>query len=77
MEGGVQKEEIRQCLKTEESVLDALLLEMESEKMVIQKGKIWAHPNFELKLNSEDNSLQTDVLRLNAGSFREVEYVAS
>jgi len=64
MEGGVQKEEIRQGLKTKESVLDALLLEMEAEKMAIQKGKIWSHPDFEVTLNTEDDSLQSDVLQI-------------
>ena len=64
LEGGVQKEEIRQDLKTEESVLDTLLLEMETEKMAIQKGKIWSHPDFAVELNSEDNSLQMNVLQI-------------
>ena len=64
MEGGMQKEEIGQNLKTEESVLDALLLEMEEEKMAIRQGKIWSHPDFEVKLNSEDNTLQVDVLKI-------------
>jgi len=64
LEVGVQKEKIRQDLKTEESVLDVLLLEMEAENLAIQKGKIWSHPNFEVRLNSEDNSLQSDVLQI-------------
>jgi selenocysteine-specific elongation factor len=64
MEGGVQKEEIRQNLKTEESVLDAVLLEMVSEKMVVHKGKILSHADFRLKLNSEDDSLQVDLLKI-------------
>jgi selenocysteine-specific elongation factor len=64
MEGGVQKEEIRQYLQTEESVLDALLLEMEAEKLAIHKGKVWSHPDFEVTLNLEDNSLQSDVLQI-------------
>ncbi|MDP6570034.1 MAG: selenocysteine-specific translation elongation factor [Candidatus Marinimicrobia bacterium] len=64
LESGAQKEEIRQQLKSEESLLELLLQELQKENKVVQNGKVWADSQFKLSLNNEDDSLQTDILSI-------------
>ena len=64
MEKGVVKEKIRQDLQSDESVLEALLLDMENNKLIIREGKILSDPRFKLALNSEDDALQTNILKI-------------
>jgi len=67
---GAQKEEIRQHLDCEESVLNALLETMQNEQTISQKGKIWHDPEFEVTLSNEEDSLQSDLLsQLNKEGF--------
>ena len=70
LQPGAQKEEIRQHIKSEESILDALLMEMQKENMAVQKGKVWLDPEFTITLSNEDDSLQNNVLdQLNQEGF--------
>lgn len=59
---GAQKEEIRQHLSCENSILEALLQSMSDDKSISQKGELFLNPNFSITLNSEDDSLQNSIL---------------
>jgi len=64
LESGAQKEEIRQKLKSEESLLELLLQEMQNENTIVKNGKVWADSKFKLSLTDEDDSLQADILNI-------------
>ncbi len=69
-QAGVQKEEIRQHLKCDDSLLDVLLHSMLDEKRVSRKGKVWMDPSFSITLNNEDQNMQVCVLNtLNEEGF--------
>ena len=70
LQSGAQKEEIRQHIKSEESILEALLQVMLEERTVLQKGKVWLDPEFTITLSNDDDSLQRNVLeQLNQEGF--------
>jgi len=62
LNAGAQKEEIRQHLSCENSILEALLQSMSDDKSISQKGELFLNPNFSITLNSEDDSLQNSIL---------------
>ena len=62
LNAGAQKEEIRQHLSCENSILEALLQSMLDDKSISQKGELFLNPNFSITLSSEDDSLQNSVL---------------
>ena len=62
LNAGAQKEEIRQHLNCENSILEALLQSMLDDKSISQKGELFLNPNFSITLNSEDDSLQNSIL---------------
>ena len=62
LNSGAQKEEIRQHLSCENSILEALLQSMLDDKSISQKGKLFLNPNFSITLSSEDDSLQNSIL---------------
>ena len=62
LNAGAQKEEIRQHLSCENSILEALLQSMLEDKSISQKGELFLNPNFSITLNSEDDSLQNSIL---------------
>jgi len=62
LNAGAQKEEIRQHLSCENSILEALLQSMSDDKSISQKGELFLNPNFSIILNSEDDSLQNSIL---------------
>ena len=64
MERGVQREEIRQKLKMEAAILEISLIEMETDKIIVQKEELWADSNFKVQLDSNDTSLQINVLKI-------------
>ena len=53
MEKGVVKEKIRQDLQSDESVLEALLLDMENNKLIIREGKIFTGLKFAKRSNDD------------------------
>jgi len=62
MNAGAQKEEIRQHLGCENSILEALLQSNLDEKLISQKGELYLDSEFSITLNSEDDSLQNNIL---------------
>ncbi len=62
LNAGAQKEEIRQHLSCENSILEALLQSMLDDKSISQKGELFLNPNFSITLSSEDDSLQNSIL---------------
>ena len=62
LNAGAQKEEIRQYLNCENSILEALLQSMLDDKSISQKGELFLNPNFSITLSSEDDSLQNSIL---------------
>ena len=62
LNAGAQKEEIRQHLSCENSILEALLQSMLDDKSISQKGKLFLNPSFSITLSSEDDSLQNSIL---------------
>ncbi len=62
LNAGAQKEEIRQHLSCENSILEALLQSMSDDKSISQKGELFLNPNFSITLSSEDDSLQNSIL---------------
>jgi len=62
LNAGAQKEEIRQHLSCENSILEVLLQSMSDDKSISQKGELFLNPNFSIILNSEDDSLQNSIL---------------
>ena len=62
LNAGAQKEEIRQHLNCENSILEALLQSMLDDKSISQKGELFLNPNFSIILSSEDDSLQNSIL---------------
>ena len=62
LNAGAQKEEIRQHLNCENSIIEALLQSMLDEKSISQKGELFLNPNFSITLSSEDDSLQNSIL---------------
>ena len=62
LNSGTHKEEIRQHLNCENSILEALLQSMLDEKSISQKGELFLNPNFSITLSSEDDSLQNSIL---------------
>ena len=62
LNAGAQKEEIRQHLNCENSILEALLQSMLDDKSISQKGKLFLNPSFSITLSSEDDSLQNSIL---------------
>lgn len=62
LNAGAQKEEIRQHLSCENSILEALLQSMLDDKSISQKGELFLNPNFSIILSSEDDSLQNSIL---------------
>jgi len=62
LNAGAQKEEIRQHLSCENSILEALLQSMLDDKSISQKGELLLNPNFSITLSSEDDSLQNSIL---------------
>jgi len=62
LNAGAQKEEIRQHLSCENSILEALLESMLDDKSISQKGELFLNPNFSITLSSEDDSLQNSIL---------------
>ena len=62
LNAGAQKEEIRQHLNCENSILEALLQSMLDDKSISQKGELFLNPNFSITLSSDDDSLQNSIL---------------
>ena len=62
LNAGAQKEEIRQHLSCENSILEALLQSMLDDKSISQKGELFLNLNFSITLSSEDDSLQNSIL---------------
>ena len=62
LNAGAQKEEVRQHLNCENSILEALLESMLDDKSISQKGELFLNPNFSITLSSEDDSLQNSIL---------------
>ena len=62
LNAGAQKEEIRQHLNCENSILEALLQSMLDDKSISQKGELFLNSNFSITLSSEDDSLQNSIL---------------
>jgi selenocysteine-specific elongation factor len=62
LNAGAQKEEVRQHLNCENSILEALLQSMLDDKSISQKGELFLNPNFSITLSSEDDSLQNSIL---------------
>ena len=62
LNAGAQKEEVRQHLSCENSILEALLQSMLDDKSISQKGELFLNPNFSITLSSEDDSLQNSIL---------------
>ena len=62
LNAGAQKEEIRQHLSCENSILEALLESMLDDKSISRKGELFLNPNFSITLSSEDDSLQNSIL---------------
>ena len=62
LNAGAQKEEIRQHLNCENSILEALLQSMLDDKSISKKGELFLNPNFSITLSSEDDSLQNSIL---------------
>ena len=62
LNAGAQKEELRQHLSCENSILEALLQSMLDDKSISQKGELFLNPNFSITLSSEDDSLQNSIL---------------
>ena len=62
LNAGAQKEEIRQHLSCENSILEALMQSMLDDKSISQKGELFLNPNFSITLSSEDDSLQNSIL---------------
>lgn len=62
LNAGAQKEEIRQHLNCENSILEALLQSMLDDKSISQKGELFLNLNFSITLSSEDDSLQNSIL---------------
>ena len=62
LNAGAQKEEIRQHLSCENSILEALLQSMLDDKSISQKGELFLNPNFSITLSSEDDSMQNSIL---------------
>ena len=62
LNAGAQKEEIRQHLNCENSILEALLQSMLDDKSISQKGELFLNPNFSITLSCEDDSLQNSIL---------------
>ena len=62
LNAGAQKEEIRQHLNCENSIIEALLQSMLDDKSISQKGELFLNPNFSITLSSEDDSLQNSIL---------------
>ena len=62
LNAGAQKEEIRQHLSCENSILEALLQSMLDDKSISQKGELFLNPKFSITLSSEDDSLQNSIL---------------
>ena len=62
LNAGAQKEEIRQHLNCENSILEALVQSMLDDKSISQKGELFLNPNFSITLSSEDDSLQNSIL---------------
>ncbi len=59
---GSQKEEIRQYLKCEDSILGALLEEMISDNNIAKKGEMYLDPSFSISLSPRDSELQDMIL---------------
>ena len=62
LNAGAQKEEVRQHLNCENSILEALLQSMLDDKSISKKGELFLNPNFSITLSSEDDSLQNSIL---------------
>ncbi len=62
LNAGAQKEEIRQHLSCENSILEALLQSMLDDKSISQKGELFLNTNFSITLSSEDDSMQNSIL---------------
>ena len=62
LNAGAQKEEIRQHLSCENSILEALLQSMSDDKSISQKGELFLNPNFSITLSKEDDSMQNSIL---------------
>ena len=62
LNAGAQKEEIRQHLNCENSILEALLKSMLDDKSISKKGELFLNSNFSITLSSEDDSLQNSIL---------------
>ncbi|MBC8256799.1 MAG: selenocysteine-specific translation elongation factor [Candidatus Marinimicrobia bacterium] len=62
MNAGAQKEEVRQNLGCENLILEALLQSMLDEKSISQKGELYLDSEFSITLNSDDDSLQNNIL---------------
>jgi len=61
---GAQKEEIRQQLNCETSILDALLQNMHNEKDVIQRSEMWSLSSFSVNLEDGDKVIQTKIIKI-------------
>lgn len=60
---GAQKEEIRQNLKSEDSILVALLEEMVKDNTISKKGQLYLDSSFSISLSKEDSILQESILK--------------
>ena len=67
---GSQKEEIRQYLHCDDSILGALLEEMIANNFIGKKGELYLDPSFSILLSAEDSNLQESILaQLNQEGF--------
>ena len=61
---GIQKEQIRQKLNLNNSILEALLEEMIDGKIVSRKGELLLDSSFTIKLDSEDLKIQSEIMNI-------------
>jgi len=61
---GIQKEQIRQKLNLNNSILEALLEEMLDEKIVSKKGELLLDSSFTIKLDPEDLKIQSEIMNI-------------
>jgi selenocysteine-specific elongation factor len=61
---GMQKEEIRQKINSNNSILEALLGNMLNEKMINKKGEVWLDSSFTIRMNEQDVKVQSEMINL-------------
>tara|TARA_Y100000590_G_C15744137_1_gene1021394 strand:- start:1548 stop:3422 length:1875 start_codon:yes stop_codon:yes gene_type:complete len=64
LKGGVQKEEIRQYILSNESFLDATLQTMLDNNQIEQNKKVWLSPSFAISMTSEEKTMHTNIINI-------------